>query len=267
MFTNLIESQSHKQDFKRRGSFVLITMAGYALFFAFAGVLSIYAYDAHLEDQDQDLTVLSWVPPVVPPIEEVRTPKAPPRSAGNDNGPVRPQRLPMLYEDAANPHKAPDKISTAAQNIPPAKPNAILDPNTFDPGSSGPGPGPIGGTNGPGGNGPVVPDIGEAPPIKVKEPPARPAVVRRDILNGYATSLPKPPYPSIAKQIGMQGTVSVQVLVDETGKVVSARAVSGHPTLTRAAVDAAHLARFTPTMFNGQAVKVSGVITYNFRLQ
>ncbi len=84
------------------------------------------------------------------------------------------------------------------------------------------------------------------------------------VLNGKATSLPKPPYPPIAKAAKASGTVVVQVLVDENGNVVSASPVSGHPLLRAAAVAAARQARFTPTKLSGRAVKVSGVITYNF---
>ncbi|MDX6614781.1 MAG: periplasmic protein TonB [Blastocatellia bacterium] len=268
MFNNLIESQSHKKDFKRRGSFVLVTLAGYALFFAFAGVLSIYAYDAQLENQQQDLTVLSWVPPVAPPPpDQMRAPKTTLRPTGNNNGPERPPRLRELYEDPANPHNAPEKISTTAERIPPAQPGAIRDPNAFDPDSSGPSTGPIGGSRlGSGEGAPVVGDIGEAPPIRVKETPVAPRVVNKPILNGYAISLPKPPYPLLARNINVQGTVSVQVLLNEAGKVVSAKAVSGHPILVPAAVNAAYQARFSPTLLGGQPVRVSGVITYNFRL-
>lgn len=61
--------------------------------------------------------------------------------------------------------------------------------------------------------------------------------------------------------------VTVQVLVDEGGNVVSARAVSGHPLLQQSAVSAARQAKFSPTMLSGQPVKVTGVITYNFVLQ
>lgn len=52
MFNNLIESTSHTREFKRRGSFMLFTMATYALLFVIAGVASIYAYYALLEDQN-----------------------------------------------------------------------------------------------------------------------------------------------------------------------------------------------------------------------
>jgi protein TonB len=86
------------------------------------------------------------------------------------------------------------------------------------------------------------------------------------VLNGLAVFLPKPPYPPLAKQAGAQGPVNVQVLIDEDGKVISAKAVSGNPLLLRAAQQAAFGARFSPTKLNQQAVKVSGVITYNFQL-
>lgn len=87
------------------------------------------------------------------------------------------------------------------------------------------------------------------------------------VLNGKAISLPKPPYPPIAKQARASGTVVVQVLIDERGNVVSARAVSGHPLLQAAAAAAARGAKFSPTKLSGKPVKVSGVITYNFTLE
>jgi protein TonB len=55
-------------------------------------------------------------------------------------------------------------------------------------------------------------------------------------------------------------------MIDETGRVVSAVAVSGHPLLRAAAQAAAKNARFTPTKLSGVPVKVSGSITYNFVL-
>lgn len=84
------------------------------------------------------------------------------------------------------------------------------------------------------------------------------------MLNARATSLPKPAYPKVAKAAGASGTVLVQVIVDETGKVTSATAVSGHPLLRQAAVQAAYQARFTPMKLSGRPVKVSGTISYNF---
>lgn len=89
-------------------------------------------------------------------------------------------------------------------------------------------------------------------------------MVSGGILNGKAISLPKPVYPPVAKAAKASGTVVVQVIVDETGKVISAKAVSGHPLLQASAVQAAFQARFAPTLLSGKPVKVSGTITYNF---
>lgn len=87
------------------------------------------------------------------------------------------------------------------------------------------------------------------------------------VVNGKATGLPKPPYPAAAKAVKASGAVSVQVLIDEEGNVVSASAVSGHPLLRAASEQAARGARFSPTMLCGQKVKVSGIIVYNFVAQ
>ena len=86
------------------------------------------------------------------------------------------------------------------------------------------------------------------------------------ILNSQAIALPKPLYPPIAKIAGVQGVVSIQVLIDETGTVISAKALSGSPLLQPEAVKAAYRARFSPTTIDDQPVKVSGLITYNFLL-
>ena len=97
--------------------------------------------------------------------------------------------------------------------------------------------------------------------------PTRPlAAISGGVLNGKAISLPKPPYPAIAKTANASGTVVVQIIVAENGCVIYAHAVSGHPLLQAAAVAAARQACFSPTRLNGEPVKVSGVITYNFVL-
>ena len=64
----------------------------------------------------------------------------------------------------------------------------------------------------------------------------------------------------------MQGEVAVEVIISPEGRVESARAVSGHPMLMAAALDAAHGWRFEPTLLNGVAVRVTGVITFVFKL-
>jgi TonB family protein len=104
----------------------------------------------------------------------------------------------------------------------------------------------------------------------VEEQPApKPPVkaVSGGILNGKAISLPRPIYPELARRAGSEGTVSVEILIDVTGKVVSANAVSGPQQLRAVAAEAARRARFTPTLLSGQPMRVSGFINYNFSLK
>jgi TonB family protein len=104
-----------------------------------------------------------------------------------------------------------------------------------------------------------------AKPAPSPTPTPRPkGPISGGVLNGRAISKPQPSYPPIAKAANASGTVVVQVLIDEDGKVVQAHAVSGHPLLRNAAEEAARNARFSPTQLSGQPVKVTGVITYNF---
>lgn len=98
----------------------------------------------------------------------------------------------------------------------------------------------------------------------VHSAPPVPKTLSGGIVNGKAYSLPQPVYPAEALAVRAAGSVVVQVLIDEGGNVISATAVSGHPLLRAAAVEAAKEAKFAPTRLSGQPVKVAGVITYNF---
>ena len=104
----------------------------------------------------------------------------------------------------------------------------------------------------------------EPPPSPGPKPILKP--VSGGVLNGTAVSLPPPTYPDAAKRMRVQGMVTVDVILDETGKVVAANATSGPAPLREAAVQAALKARFSPTKLSGQPVKVSGVINYKFAL-
>ena len=101
------------------------------------------------------------------------------------------------------------------------------------------------------------------------EPPApRPLLkpVSGGVLNGKALSLPAPNYPETARRTRIAGTVEVEVVVDENGKVISARAITGPQILRDVAVEAALRARFSPTKLSGQSVKIAGRIDYKFTL-
>lgn len=84
------------------------------------------------------------------------------------------------------------------------------------------------------------------------------------VVNGKALILAKPVYPAEARSKRASGAVSVQVLINEAGKVVFACGVSGSKLLQPVSEDAAYRSSFSPTTLSGKPVKVSGVVTYNF---
>lgn len=117
---------------------------------------------------------------------------------------------------------------------------------------------------------PTPPPFDEDTPVVPQPPPAGKVgagtIISAGVLNGKAVSKPAPAYPAIAKAARASGTVTVQVTVDENGRVTSASAVSGHPLLRAPAEAAARQARFSPTILSGRPVQVSGMLTYNFVL-
>jgi TonB family protein len=104
-----------------------------------------------------------------------------------------------------------------------------------------------------------------APPTVIADPnPPPKAQVSGGILNGKAVKLVKPSYPPEAHKARASGEVTIRIVFDEAGKVIWARAVSGHPLLRAACEDAAWQSTFPPLKLSGQPVKVMGVLVYNF---
>lgn len=106
--------------------------------------------------------------------------------------------------------------------------------------------------------------VSDSDPAPAPRPLLKP--VSGGVLNGVALSLPAPNYPEFARRMRTTGLVEVDVVVDENGKVVSARALSGPVALRDVSVQAALRARFSPTKLSGQPVKISGLINYNFTM-
>jgi len=97
------------------------------------------------------------------------------------------------------------------------------------------------------------------------EPPADARPVSGGVLAGRAKEKPQAAYPAMARAAKIEGAVVVEVVVGESGRVIMARAVAGHPLLRDAAVRAARGWIFEPTVLDGAPVKVIGTITFNFR--
>jgi protein TonB len=235
-----------------------------SLFFGFY-LVSMFGKDHDIGNSALSLDLL-----VAPPIIEEQPepePEKKPEDQKDPNVDVREKIIATMDEP---PPKVPDKISSEASKIPPRNPDrytkigttntdALNAPPADYKGPVSTGGGSDSGLGGQGGTG----ETGGAPP---PPPPTKPAPkqISGGVLNGKARSLPKPAYPPAARAIRASGAVQVQVLINESGNVVSASAVSGHPLLRAAAASAARGAKFSPTMLSGQPVKVSGIITYNF---
>jgi periplasmic protein TonB len=112
-------------------------------------------------------------------------------------------------------------------------------------------------------------------PPKPPEPPkaqprpaekSKPLPVSSTVLQGKAIERVVPIYPELPKTIRMPGEVSVEVIISPEGMVESTRAVSGHLMFVKASLEAARRWRFHPTLLNGVPVRVTGVITFVFKL-
>lgn len=263
MFDNLVESGSHKQDLSRKGSFLLGTVAIYAVIGITLLVGGILYAPAYLDAQDLELTTLVAPVPVPQQANEPEKQQEAKPQNKEQNVDVRKE----LIADVSESRVAPKEISAKASDIPPVRRGVTTvlgneSSNAAVPINAGPGTGTGVGT------GPTKVNIeGEPPPPPPPQPTPPRAPISGGVLNGKAISLPKPNYPPIARQAHASGTVVVQVTIDENGSVISAHAVSGHPLLQAVSVAAARGARFSPTKLSGQPVKVTGVITYNFVAQ
>ena len=265
MFDKLIESEPEGAEFKNRRKFFFMSTVVVGILFLTAVVISIYAQDFALGSESFELqAMLAPAEPTDPQPEPVK-----PRTA------VAPTRehsdLPTRVINMARPDEfkyVPNAIST--------EPNKYLARPYDDFRISDTDSNPLGSGRPVNAGGPATSSfaeqpvavekepIKEPPPVKDIPPPAKPPVQSGGVMNGKASYLPKPSYPAAAIAINAEGKVDVQILIDEQGKVVSAKAVSGHPLLRNSAEQAARSAKFTPTFLSNIPVKVTGVIVYNF---
>jgi protein TonB len=260
MFEQLIESSSRKTTSRRRWLYFGATAAVWVpgmLATVLAGVL---AFDGRLSDQyaQPERVVLLY--------QSI--------SHCGPASPNTPDRKPPSEGALTSPKETPREIPEPSI-LPPADPN--VGGGGSEPASgTGPGGDPKGDLNGalngvpgapPGGTAPP-PEPTPAPAPRKEEPTSTPTTKPRVsvVLQGTAVRRVEPAYPKIAREIHSSGPVVVEVVVDETGKVISARALSGPSLLRKAAEDAARGWKWNPTRLNEVPVQVIGTITFNFVL-
>jgi protein TonB len=96
-------------------------------------------------------------------------------------------------------------------------------------------------------------------------PPAR-IRVGGNVQQTKLVSQPPPVYPPLAKQARIQGVVKLNATIAKDGTVQHLEAISGHPLLIEAAMDAVRQWVYQPTLLNGQPVEVQTDIDVNFTL-
>ncbi|MGE0129863.1 MAG: energy transducer TonB [Blastocatellales bacterium] len=90
--------------------------------------------------------------------------------------------------------------------------------------------------------------------------------VSKGVSVGETVTRVTPIYPSSARQINASGEVQVEIVIDETGRVIEAKAVSGNPMLRLSAEEAAMKWVFKPTLLDGKPVRHQGTLIFVFTL-
>lgn len=268
MFDKMIVSDRNGAESKGRARYFLVTSSIVALLFATTVVLSIYAVNLDLGTDDFELSMM--LAPVTPAEPEPPRPEPERNQAPAQRSETPTRVLDMLRVDEP-PTTVPETTSVTKNPYLSRPPGDFKFSNIDSVGEGKPsdtGTGRSNNSSEPIGSS-VEPETA-ADTVKLPDPPPvikpkPPAMISKGVITGRATHLPTPPYPAPAKMIGAQGSVSVQVIIDESGKVISAKAIDGHPLLRSAAEKAAWGAKFGPTKLSDVPVKVTGVIVYNFK--
>ena len=255
MFDKLVESTNDKPQ--GRSKFYLAITAIYGVSLTVLGVLTIMWFNPMPAEAYERIGMLAPPPPPQAPAPITRVIQRAEVAPRN----LAPTSIPKEF---VNPHLVKPAPPAVNKSIRVAG-GTIADSGVVGPPSSF--------------NGPVTdeapmpiptPKTTPSPtprPEPIATPTPKPKTINvSDMVSSKAIKKVQPPYPAIARSARVQGAVQVQVLISEEGRVVSASTVSGHPLLLDASVQAARQWVFTPTTLNGQPVKVSGVLTFNFTL-
>ncbi|MEP6787323.1 MAG: TonB family protein [Acidobacteriota bacterium] len=264
MFDKLIESEPEGADFHNRRTYFMVSSVVVGVLFLTAVVISIYASDYGLGSNSFELSM------VLPPVEmaAVEPEASRPRTTSSQSRDTLPTRQ-IIMSRPDEPNYVPTNTSSVPTQYR-SRPEGLFRIDTEEtPGSangSGRDTGGLGSEGGITSSSQIAENTNVPDPPVIKDPPAikKPPIQSLGVITGRATYLPKPVYSAAAKAVQAEGKVDVQVMIDESGRVVSASAISGHPLLRRAAEQAAREAVFSPTYLSKVPVKVTGVIVYNF---
>ena len=179
-------------------------------------------------------------PPPPPPPPPAPVPKTVPRVSEIVNGELR------------TPSKIPKKVSMITEDEAPPPSTGVVG-------------GVVGGVPG-GSAGGVIGGLisSTAPPPRVATPTK--LRISSGVAEGLLVNKVEPQYPSMAKIAHVQGDVVLQATISKNGQIENLRAVSGHPILIQAAMDAVKQWKYRPYALNGEPVEVDTTITVRFHM-
>jgi len=111
-----------------------------------------------------------------------------------------------------------------------------------------------------------LPISGTNPVMPVRSAPSIRTFRTSTILEGSLVRRVQPIYPPLARMARIQGPVVVAAIITRVGTMEHVQAISGHPMLIPAAVEAVSQWRYKPYILNGEAIEVETQITVNFVL-
>jgi protein TonB len=103
-----------------------------------------------------------------------------------------------------------------------------------------------------------------APPPKVATP--QKLRVSSGVADGLKIHDVQPTYPQMARIAHIQGDVILQAVISKTGSIENLHAISGHPILIQAAMDAVRQWKYKPYILNTEPVEVETTIKVQFHM-
>ena len=109
--------------------------------------------------------------------------------------------------------------------------------------------------------------LGGARPLPPAPPPSVAHTFRTSsMLKGNLIRRVDPVYPPLARGARIQGPVVLVAVISKAGAIENLRAISGHPMLVPAAIDAVRQWLYRPYILNSEPIEVETQITVNFFL-
>ena len=240
MFADLL-SESDWSNHSHRGWTTLVSFAVQALGLGCLLVLPLFYTDGLPK-----LTLIGRILAPAPP------PAAPPAPQGPRSH-VTPQSN-LMGDRLISPQQIPATV-TILTDVEPPRP--MVDPSAI---------GVSHGFGDPHSHSSVIDGIGDS---NIALPPPVPTIHHPPtsrMMEGNLIYRVQPEYPALARQVRIQGLVVLRAIINRDGAIENLQALSGHPLLVPAALNAVRQWRYRPYVLNGEPVEVETEVKVNFIL-